>query len=904
MRFPYAGITHTIHIQLLILILKSFLLLILVQSLASPSTWLLTSCISAAQSSLWSVTGDSPSTLMHHGVRYHQRSGMPVGSRHLGASSSHTLEFASSPASAYREVVPELLFHYCWSFLDHNSLVNLCRACPILSTYGNLRHKASILSTSAIRNILKPLDHSVRTTTICNKRATSVGLLLILCNFNTGLLIRCLNGNYVGSFLNYKAIDSCLAALATIPQNPKEPPQNFELLHKLFHENVPFVSNFKCKRADMLTRHLYNNHRAADPHLSSILAKTAQDTQNSYTIALPRWTIRFVGGLFLAALGYATREVKGRIKGRPVNDPTALISGESDSGALNLHIPRDDPNKMPPVYYQTALSRLWSRIYNLRIAHPSDDIIIYKDDLVSAFRRLRYHPDVAAAYSFVVDNFLLLPIGMVFGARDAPSLFCLLSELRSFASRHLHLLPLHKPLTSMIDSVSFQHSTPPPSSLTPAHADFFNKGIDGSTPGHQPTFVDDTIMAELRSVIRCAASNSVFTAALFVGHSDLVEEPISLEKFEKFFSHLNETLGFLTNSRDMTASYPADKKESLSSLLHSSTWPPRSKHPIRLLARILGKVRHVAQILPFGSHLSIHLQLCLSKHVMSRLKRSPSSTPLKSRLKSAWNPHSSVHISRAAAQDLRHLRSILSTDNSLLWTRPLSLLVEKEPHFLGESDASNTAMGGISRDLQFQWRLSNSAFSNLPPWIVVPEGAPSWHINVHEFIAIIINGFFMMFAFLHISSSTPTLLPQTDGFIFRLQADNTSALSWMRHLSRTRDAHLTQLCHLFSHLIFTFNSSVPSRFDGKHLPGKLNTQADALSRPQTFPSYNDIFAIYPEMRSLPAYRPPRPLISAINACLWKKSTRATLNAATEPLFSSRLSSFRLGAKAWASKTLH
>ena len=652
----------------------------------------------------------------------------------------------------------------------------------------------------------------------------------------------------------------------------------------------------------MLFRNTYNNHRASDPHLPSIRKKSAIDVTKSYSLALLRWILRFLDGLLLAALGYATREVKGKVKGRQVNDPSALLSGPNDSGALNSHIDRNDPIAMPKVHYQTALQCLWQRIYNLRLENPNEDIIIYKDDLVSAFRRLRYHPDVAAAYSFVLDDFLIIPIGMVFGARDAPSLFCMLSELCSFASRYADRLPVNRPPSSLIDQVTFSS---PPATSPPQRAfpDTKNKGITGTSPGHQPTFVDDTLLAEMRSIIRLAAENSVLTASIFLGHSDLVEEPISLEKFERFFSHLNEILGFVTNSRSLSASYPEDKKESLLHLLQSSDWTPKSIHPIRTLAKILGKVRHLSQILPFGTHLSIHLQLCLSRFIIKRIKNIRSSSDMQSALKAAWSSRSAMRISHAAARDLRHLTSLLISQEPAVWHRPLSLLIPKDPNFLGQSDACNIAMGGLSQVLCFQWRLSNALFSGLPPWKEQPLVGPQWHINIHEFLGIIINTFFMMFSFAYHHRQGSPIIPDLDGWIFLLEADNTSALSWMRRLSRNREPHIVQLCHLYSHLVFHFNNLFPSRFDGQHLAGILNVEADALSRPQKFPTYATLFRSFPEMQSLPAYRTPPPLISAINACLSRTSTKATLNDVTDLLSFGKLNSFRLGAKHWESKTL-
>ena len=68
--------------------------------------------------------------------------------------------------------------------------------------------------------------------------------------------------------------------------------------------------------------------------------------------------------------------------------------------------------------------------------------MIYKGDVISAFCRLHYHPDVASAYTFVLGTYLVIPVSMVFGYRYPPSLFYLFSKLRSFTSRFVHHLPL------------------------------------------------------------------------------------------------------------------------------------------------------------------------------------------------------------------------------------------------------------------------------------------------------------------------------------------------------------------------------------------------------------------------------------------------------------------------------
>ena len=129
----------------------------------------------------------------------------------------------------------------------------------------------------------------------------------------------------------------------------------------------------------------YNNHRDSDPYLSFIHEKSATNIQKSYSILIPCWTLRFFSRLLLSALGYVTFKHKGKVKGIQVNYPSAFLLGPNDSRYLKFHINRQDTIAMPLVHYQYALQSLWCRVYNIRLSHPDEDIITYKDDLVSNF---------------------------------------------------------------------------------------------------------------------------------------------------------------------------------------------------------------------------------------------------------------------------------------------------------------------------------------------------------------------------------------------------------------------------------------------------------------------------------------------------------------------------------------
>ena len=818
-----------------------------------------------AKAALHSLLGMTVTQCCQVGIPYRQDTPFHT-QRRLQARSTLSLHFADKTTSKVQPV-PELMFHHAWPFLTPQDIVHLCQAAPVMSCYGSLRARSSTLTKASITSIITPLNAHNPSTTICPHRSDQIGTLLILCDFNLGGLIRTLRNLYTGDFLDFSTIDATLSALEAMPlDDADEPPHDYESLHHIFHHGVPREGNLSCDRSDVLHRNLYNNHNAAHPHYPSILEKTAVDVSKSYALATPRWCFRFINGLFLAVLGYAIRESKGKLKGRQCNDPSAHISGPTDTGAVNDHIPKGHPRRCPPVHYQTALARTWKRTYNLRLQHPNDDIIVYKDDLVAAFRRVRYHPDMSGTQCYVLTTFFVIPIGMQFGGRDAPSWFSQVSEIRSRASRYLRSLPIPRHTPTLVDKVKFQHTPPTATDLRAVQPDSLNKGTSSPGPGHQPTFVDDTIMIEIRRLIREAASASAITATVFIGDPLLVEAPISVEKFEKWFSHMNETLGFLINTRSMTVGYPDYHKASLLTLLNASTWESGSVHQVRTLARILGKMRNLGQILPFGVHLSIHLQLTLNNYIHKATGHARSQADFQKRLKRAWAKFRTVHINAHSAAALRHLKSILSDDSSSIWTRPLGLLIPRSAHYDGRSDACNIAMGGYCPELRFQWRLHNDHFRDLPAYLTPHPNEPEHHINVHEFIGVIINVFFMMITHIHPHTPSPSFNPQS-GLVFRVQADNTSALSWMRHASRSRDIPLTNLSHLLSSLTFHFQSHQQSRFDAQHIKGSLNTIADALSRPQDHPTYLDVFHSYPEMRHIPAYRPPRRLISEINACL-------------------------------------
>lgn len=73
------------------------------------------------------------------------------------------------------------------------------------------------------------------------------------------------------------------------------------------------------------------------------------------------------------------------------------LAAASDEGALNDQLNKKDTSEVPTIFIGSCTTRIWTCIYNLRIQNLHLRIIIYKDDLVKAFCRIWYHPDIAAS---------------------------------------------------------------------------------------------------------------------------------------------------------------------------------------------------------------------------------------------------------------------------------------------------------------------------------------------------------------------------------------------------------------------------------------------------------------------------------------------------------------------------
>ena len=91
------------------------------------------------------------------------------------------------------------------------------------------------------------------------------------------------------------------------------------------------------------------------------------------------------------------------------------------------------------------------------------------------------------------------------------------------------------------------------------------------------------------------------------------------------------------------------------------------------------------------------------------------------------------------------------------------------------------------------------------------------------------------------------------GWILKFLSDNTSALGWMAHESRTRRLTVQNIARVYAAILTCLTPSIFTVIT-EHVTGVQNDAAEALSRPSQFTTWSSTRLVIPELSPLTAYR--------------------------------------------------
>jgi hypothetical protein len=750
-----------------------------------------------------------------------------------------------------------------WPWLTPAERRILTIAVPPLGPYATLRLQ---LPSAPVHLLRLPRDHPAHAALTVHQRSKLLGLALIAFDFNYGDLIRWLGGEYTAAHRDWDSTFAALENLRDIPVPEGYPPIDIDLGHRICTEGVPTAGHFDCPRQDAYRRIHYDNHPPLEDNKEDVRKKFLEEELLSYHLFFPKFLAYFIWGLFISPISWLLRKGKGRLV---VDSSTPLT--DDDKGAPNIHIPAPGtPGRHlenPKVYFGTALMRHLVQIWNLRIDHPLEDILQHIDDISAAFRRLIYHPDLAIVFAYVFMEFLIIPVGMIFGSRSSPSFWQILAELRSRLAdvQNLSVFPA---------SLASQVTLPPPptaaiiASFAPAVADGCHSGVPQLRKNwhHNSMFVDDNGVVAVRARILDAIRNSVASAFLIFGVPEDDRRPgcFALDKWEKLISHLSNYLGYEVCTRSLTLGWSIQKRqqlfELLTAFLHPGGIAAIRRNP-RMIASVLGLLRNAGYVAPLCLYLSLRLQHWFNSQLSNYSHKLT---------QKRWWRHGILKIPRGICADIELMRQNISFDaNDTNWKRYIGFLIDRSPNCEAIQDAAHEGLGGWSSTFRFMWRITHDELRDHPiSWdmkvfdedrLDAPVHAKGLHINILEFLAIIINLWFVLWVIR--TRDTPP-----GGWILSLRTDNTSALSWLQHSARTKNPIVRRLSRFLIQMLL--QAHFPGTISSSHIPGKENDEADCVSRPESrAPTWESVIAQCSNLRNCTAYRPPQQLLLAISSLL-------------------------------------
>jgi hypothetical protein len=714
---------------------------------------------------------------------------------------------------------PHLIIHLIWQFLEPVERQAASKMCSQWFLYHRLRCRAM---TEPISRLLQRRPPPGSPTKLCMDRAVCYACALLRFHFNYGDFVRWLGGEYTNRHRDWDDTFDTLTQSRQRHPPPNFPPADFVRGKRVFTEGVPLKGHFESPVEDIPARNKYDNHPAVNKNKEAVEKKFAKEEEKSFHIHFPRFLCYFLVGLMLNPIQWEWQKGKGRI----CVDSTNGNNGPDTKSSPNTHIPKpsaDNADECPPVYYMTAFLRLLVNIWRLRITFPLLDILLHADDIEAAFRRILYHPDMAVVFAYCFGAFLIVPVGQVFGSRSAPSFFSMASDIRADVATTSDLYTQY-PLLDLVKDIVLPEP-PAPADLTPAIADPLNPPMTEHEKQNfnNDSFVDDNGVSAVASNIVPALQQSLLAAFVLFGWptTDRRGSCIAPDKWDSTVSYIVLFLGFLINSRTMMVTWPLYKRVALHDEIQLALAATHSCITPRLSASILGKIRSVGEVAPWGPYISFSL----AEGLKAATRRAFDST------KRTWWTKGKIRLSNSIKADLRFLCDYLrEPEFSPLWSRYIGLLIPRLATHALLSDASYEGLGGWSPDFLVMWRLTREDLLFLgfslkvtDPLTGEPESAEvGLHINPLEFIAAIINLWVLL-------KCVQTLPPCETGYIIDLLSDNTSALSWLKVTAATRNPNLQPLARFASALLIQA-SRVLTRVQPCHIPGKDNDEADALSR--------------------------------------------------------------------------
>ena len=751
----------------------------------------------------------------------------------------------------------------------------------LLDSHPLIRHFNKMLVWShniQFADITNPIENYANQKSIDKTRIKKLLAATFHYDMDIPTVIRFLGNNYTGEYKNSKNTIEIL----------KKSKCDDEIVHdleRLFTLGAPNKLNASSSQQNFLEFFRYGNHSSIGRDKDKIAKAMNKEDRNQFVIPLPAWLARFIKNLHLTPQGLLTKPGKDD---RLIWDGSFIPTWRSTS--INMMLTHESE---PRIVYGNTFTRHLESIWNLRISHPYSDILLFDDDVKGAFRHCKYHPDIATAFSFAVDQLLFIPLGGTFGSITSPANFEPIARARThlaeFLSDRRDLLSKYE---HIINKVQFSEEPTVNTGFVQAVRDSTHKGVKNLGKTSYNMFVDDNLFAQTKENIKHAMAASIEALYIILGFPELDkrQDALSLDKyFESICSHDRTQLGFQVNTRKMSVGLTEKKR--LLMLSELSHWHTQRKSFTLMQGVILcGSLEFWANTSPWIRFIYHQLRSSVNKCLTNCLEISKNKEDIKKLIsnvanttkfdehelqdrmlqrtiaKETYKCQHKTFIDNSMRTELDIMKQILSNPKKYNLETPIAHIIKRDPDFTSYGDACLEAGGGYSENL-FWWhvewpkQIKLLTIKNLTVTRKCLQSNNLVSINLLEFVVEIINYAAITLLF----QNHPALCKH--GFPLLLNwTDNMSSKTWLRKAAtRTIKGKALQriLCSLM------INNPVGIKAD--HIAGTSNTLADVISRVYTTSysetSFHKIFQEYPQMKSWKRFHPSQELLSVLYSAL-------------------------------------
>lgn len=719
-------------------------------------------------------------------------------------------------------------------------------------------------------------------------------------NLDTSMLMRYLGNNYTGA---YRQVDEIVKKLRAL----KITESLTEKYVRVMLTGCPNHFVAETTRANALLHWRMRNGPTVAKKLDQVDKTMNKEDKNNFVIPLPHWTARYIPNLFFTPQHILEKPGK---KDRQISDASKRYNPESTPINMMTSTPRGSEEQCT---FGRVREEVYSRLYNLRITYPDRDLIIHANDVKSAFRQIKLHPDIMGAFSFIIADRLFLSCGLPFGADFSPAnweiIRQLLEELAVKLFDDASLVAKHK---QYLDQLQFDRSLGKTRRVAFARAipDGFNSGVldSAGTPASTPHkyYVDDGIYAELYDIARIkrAVAASIEAVFLLLGDSELDrrQDPVSFDKLlEMFVAPANRILGHIIDTRRMTVSIPDEFTKEVSHLLRTTWGPHRFRFFINEAEELAGKLGHVAYAAPWLRYLMSHIYCSLAmalgiaradlirsnrafRKALQLIKNAPDGaagnrTRTFHQAETARQVHKykkPFNISKLLRAELAIISRVLA-DPSIRLECPIAHLISREPFAHGFSDSSLRAAGGYCASLNVWWYMewSDDIRQRTLLHLKNNNSGKFIDINVLEYAGLLIT-----FVACYHRLVERRALEQDPNPMVLVSGDNTVSESWSRKASKH-----SPIGRALGRIQCGLMIDNPVGFLTDHIPTEENVVADKISRIESELALSHAFPRlcqeHPALSGCQRFLPSSDLVSCIMAALLRSECR-------EPVSLSRL----------------